>query len=102
MIIDVDRAAATVSILEPDVLDAFSVRSDTTDDAAVATAMGTCAEGAGDAHVWVDATWVRSTVGDGAGADWADRFDQMVAYAASKGWTNEAGTHVKAHIELRT
>lgn len=102
MIIDVDRAGATVSIHEPDVLDAFSVRSDTIDDAAVAAAMGACADGAGAAHVWIDAAWVRAQVGDDAGADWSDRFDQMVAYAASKGWTNDAGTHLKAHIELRS
>jgi hypothetical protein len=101
MIIDVDRAAATVTVVEPDVLDAFSARSDTTDDAAVGVAMGPAGRAAGDAHVWVDAAWVRSEVGDSAGADWAARFDGMVAYAASKGWTDEAGTHIKAHIELR-
>jgi hypothetical protein len=101
MIIDVDRAATSVTVVEPDVLDAFSARSDTTDDAVVGEAMGPAGHAAGDAHVWVDAAWVRSQVGDSAGPDWVERFDQMVAYAASKGWTDEAGTHIKAHIELR-
>lgn len=101
MIIDIDRAAASVTVVEPDVLDAFSVRSDTIDDVAVGQAMGPAGRAAGDAHVWVDAAWVRAQVGDRAGPDWVERFEQMVAYAASKGWTDEAGTHIKAHIELR-
>lgn len=100
MIIDVDRAAASVTVVEPDVLDAFSARSDTLDDAAVGAAMGPAGRAAGDAHVWVDAAWIRSQVGDTAGADWGDRFDAMVAYAASKGWTDGTGTHIKAHLEL--
>lgn len=51
-------------------------------------------------HVWLDIAVARAAgaaaVGDGA---WADRFDGMIAYARSKGWADEAGTHVRAHVE---
>ncbi len=116
MIIDIDRAALTVIVREADVLDAFSAQCDTTDDALVGPAMGPAGHAAGDAHVWVDTSWVRRQVvlgdatgdpqgtgdRDAVGADWSARFDAMVAYAASKGWTDESGTHINAHIELRS
>jgi len=55
-------------------------------------------------HVWLDIAEARST---GASLsddddDWADRFDAMIAFATSKGWTDEAGTHVRAHVEHTT
>ncbi|MGA1440636.1 MAG: hypothetical protein ACO4CU_12500 [Ilumatobacteraceae bacterium] len=40
-----------------------------------------------DEHVWLD-------VGRAAAA-----FDSMIGYAASKGWLDAAGTHVRAHVE---
>ena len=72
----------------------------TTDDAVVGAAMGSAGYAAGDAHVWVDAAWVRAEVGDRVGADWGERFDAMVDYAATKGWLNDARTHIKAHLTL--
>lgn len=33
-------------------------------------------------------------------AQWQGDFDKMLAYAASKGWMDAAGTVVKAHIEI--
>ena len=115
MIIDIDRAALTVIVREADVLDAFSAQCDTTDDALVGPAMGPAGHAAGDAHIWVDASWVRGQVlgdanrdphgtGDGhtVGPDGSARLDGMVACAASKGWTDESGTHIEAHIESRS
>lgn len=31
--------------------------------------------------------------------NWAERWDEMLAYAARKGWITENGTAVQAHIE---
>jgi hypothetical protein len=31
--------------------------------------------------------------------DWEESFAGMVSYARSKGWTDEAGTHLRAHVE---
>lgn len=51
-------------------------------------------------HVWLDIAAARdvgSTRSDDAG--WVVRFDAMIAYATSKGWTDDTGTHVRAHVE---
>lgn len=54
---------------------------------------------ADDDHVWVDIDWLRTSgvalVGD---ADYATKFDAMIAYATSKGWLDDAGRCVRAHI----
>lgn len=51
---------------------------------------------ADDAHVWVaiDALRAAATAHAETGA-----FDAMIAYAASKGWIDESGTHLRAHVE---
>ena len=51
-------------------------------------------------HVWLDIAAARAA---GAAAihreAWTADFDAMVAYATSKGWTDAAGTHLRAHVE---
>jgi hypothetical protein len=57
-------------------------------------------ERADDEHVWLDVARARAigveTANDPA---FADGFDAMIDYATSKGWLDEAGTHVRAHVE---
>jgi hypothetical protein len=54
-------------------------------------------------HAWLDVSALRAA-GDesaraaGGDAGWATQFDAMIAYAASKGWTDPDGTRVRAHI----
>ncbi len=50
-------------------------------------------------HVWLDVAVARAIGAEQAGADWTDRYDGMLAYAASKGWVDGSGTHVRAHVE---
>ena len=54
---------------------------------------------ADDGHVWVDVDWLRTSglaqVGD---PDFATNFDAMITYATTKGWLDDAGTSVRAHI----
>ena len=51
-------------------------------------------------HVWLDVAGARA-IGVEASSDpaFGEGFDGMIGYAASKGWLNDAGTHVRAHIE---
>lgn len=51
-------------------------------------------------HVWLDIAGARSA-GSAAtdDAEWPGRYDAMISYATSKGWTDAAGTHVRAHVE---
>jgi hypothetical protein len=36
---------------------------------------------------------------DRVGPGWSDDFRKMIEYAASKGWTDEEGTRVRAHVD---
>jgi hypothetical protein len=52
-------------------------------------------------HVWLAVAELKSraaaTVTDPA--TWGAGFDAMIAYAGSKGWLNDAGDAVRAHVE---
>jgi hypothetical protein len=59
-----------------------------------------CSPGPDAEHVWVDIANLRAAVlarVDDPGV--GDQFDGVIAYATSKGWLDESGTHVRAHIE---
>jgi hypothetical protein len=47
-------------------------------------------------HAWLETAALRAA-GDGS-AEWTAGFDAMLAYAASKGWSSEDGSRVRAHI----
>ncbi len=51
-------------------------------------------------HVWLDVAAARSA-GAAASDDpaFGEQYDAMIAFAAKHGWLDEAGTHVRAHIE---
>lgn len=64
----------------------------------VADALGEHGSEAPDDHVWIRIASLR----DWAPSDddaWQRGFEAMVDYATSKGWTDDAGTHLRAHIE---
>ena len=50
------------------------------------------------AHVWIAPESVASLI-PGATDEWRKAFEGMVAYAASQGWTDDAG-RVRAHVEV--
>jgi hypothetical protein len=51
-------------------------------------------------HVWIDVALLRSAAIELVDeADYGERFDGMIAYATKKGWIDESGTRVRAHIE---
>lgn len=68
--------------------------------AQVAAALGDWAAGATDEHVWIRIAAVRSAAAGTVGPGWDGEFDGMVGYAASKGWLNEAGDAIAAHVEV--
>lgn len=51
-------------------------------------------------HAWLDGDAVKALAGDAVGEQWHTDFDNMIAYARSKGWTDDGG-RVRAHIEYR-
>ncbi|WIX76522.1 hypothetical protein QRX50_34360 [Amycolatopsis carbonis] len=54
---------------------------------------GTAAEG----YAWLSVAWLR---GEGPSDDpqWTEAFGKMIAYAASKGWTDSQQDSVRAHL----
>lgn len=51
-------------------------------------------------HAFLDAEAVKGLPGAGGTEEWRTGFDEMVGYARSKGWVDDAG-RVRAHIERR-
>jgi hypothetical protein len=51
----------------------------------------------GDVFVPVDA--IRRYAGGRVGPDWERDLAGMVAYAVRKGWADEAGARIRAHVE---
>ncbi|MDW3213459.1 MAG: hypothetical protein R8G01_05645 [Ilumatobacteraceae bacterium] len=65
-----------------------------------AAQLGDLCEPAEDEHVWLDVARARANgVERSSDATFGENFDAMIGYAASKGWLNDAGTHVRAHVE---
>ena len=51
-------------------------------------------------HVWLDIAAARAVGAEVADdEEWSVKYDAMIAYATSEGWTDAAGTHVRAHVE---
>lgn len=50
-------------------------------------------------HVWVSVEVVRRMAAGRVDDGWDERFASMLEYAASKGWLDADGAHVRAHVE---
>jgi hypothetical protein len=70
------------------------------DDAAAAEALRAAGLGTVDGdHVWLEADALRAA-GDGS-SGWTVDFYAMLAYAKTRGWTNDESTLIQAHV-IRT
>jgi hypothetical protein len=67
--------------------------------AVVAEALGPWAAGADADHVWVRIDALRNAASGRVGSDWPEQFDAMVGYARTKGWLNDSGDAIAAHVE---
>jgi hypothetical protein len=100
IILDMGGEAATLA--EPDDFQAFAaVASGPADADRLAVAARTVGRPVAASHVLVDVAALRAMEGARpADAAWAEGLDGMLAFAASKGWTDEGGA-VRAHVEWR-
>ena len=98
MIVKVHAGDGSVTLEEPEDCRRFHVEASGGDAAAVARAVGSTAP-APDDHVWVALDWIRNQAAGRVGDGWEGDLDAMVGFARSKGWLDEAGTEVLAHIE---
>jgi hypothetical protein len=90
-------APARAAVHDPQDLKQLRVEFRDVGDEAAAAALTAAGLGGVDGdHVWLEVSALRAA-GDGS-ADWGTRFDGMLGYAQSQGWTNEQLTQVRAHI----
>lgn len=103
MIIEIDLAGETavIGMAEPEDCKRFHVAARSGDAAALEAALEVNAVGrllpSGDALI--DTAAVRRMAEGRVSPGWDEDFTDMLAYAASKGWLDEAGTAIQAHVE---
>ena len=98
MIIRVDEAGA-VRVDEHAVFTDFHVEAPAGFAVAdLAATMGEQTRSDGE-YLWIAESAIRHWLSGLADDDWEESFAGMVSYARSKGWTDEAGTHLRAHLE---
>jgi hypothetical protein len=78
-------------------LQALSVELRGSDRAAAAAALTGLGRLDGE-HAWLDIAALRARSPLTHDPAWCDGFDGAMAYARSKGWIDETGTHVRAHL----
>ncbi|WP_168701629.1 hypothetical protein [Gordonia paraffinivorans] len=67
-------------------------------EAGLNRALGGLGYAEGVEHVWVSVDELVRSSGRADDADWHSAFRKMVEYAGSKGWTDDDGTRLRAHI----
>jgi len=100
MIARVD-AAGEIRVDEHDVFTDFHVETSagfSTGDLAATMGEGTRA---GGEYLWIAETAVRHWLSGRTDDTWDEGFSSMFDFARSKGWTDDAGTHLRAHVECR-
>ena len=99
VLIVIDLSVATVALRQPDEFNRFSVAVEGEGDLAQVVAQSALGRLAADGeHVVVDPVALRALAGPAADEAWDERFLEMCAYAAGKGWVEPDGG-VLAHIE---
>lgn len=51
-----------------------------------------------DEHVWLDIARLRALSPLAGDPDWLAGFDGVMAYAATRGWIDDSGARVRAHL----
>ena len=103
MIIDVDLSAdpVRVELLEPEDCKRFHVVARGGDAAALGAALSGAAVGrllpSGEAMI--DTAAVERMAGGRVPDGWSGEFAGMLKYAESKGWLDESGRSIQAHVE---
>ena len=106
MIIDVDLTSAptVIELLKPEDCTRFHVKARGGDPEALAAELSAAGVGrllpTGEAMI--DPRAVRRMAEGRVPADWDNHFDAMLQYARRKGWLDEAGEAIQAHVEWTT
>ena len=105
MIIDIDLTGKTptVELVEPEDCKRFHVAVQGGDDEALGSALASAGVGrllpSGEAMI--DTAAVRRMAAGRVGAGWDGDFAAMLEYAGTKGWLDDTGGSIQAHVERR-
>jgi hypothetical protein len=104
MFITVDVESGSVTLAGVGEFTSFHVIADPRDapESSVGVALGPAGTAAGDDHVWIAVDAVRQLAGGAADPAWEESFTGMLDYAESKGWLDEDGSSIRAHISRTT
>lgn len=92
--VDTDDGA---TLEQPEDCRAFHVEASGVDLHAVAAALGPRPP-APDDHVWVEVDWVRRQSAGRVADGWDGDFAKMLDFAAGRGWLDESGQAIQAHV----
>lgn len=95
MIVVVDGACGHIALQDAENLKALSVQLRHCD--AGNAQLGDLGRIEGE-HAWLDIDQLRALSPLAGDQAWNDGFDATMAYAGSKGWLNDSGTEVRAHL----
>lgn len=100
MIIHADLDASTVTLVDPGDFRVFhvAVAGGSTEDERLATVLAPHGRLDGE-YAWITTDGVIALAGAAADDEWHAGFDGMVAYARDKGFLDDAGTAIRAHLE---
>lgn len=100
MIVRLSGPAAVPELVEPANCTEFHIEYGVPDTSPteVAGALGAWADGATEDHVWIPVAVIRSAAAGRVGTDWEQDFTAMLGYARSKGWLNDGGDAIAAHV----
>jgi len=97
VIVVVDGGTGQVVMDEPENLRGLSVELRGCGASQAGTLLGDLGHVDGE-HVWLDIPLLKALSPLADDAEWAEGFDGVMKYAESKGWIDETGTRVRAHI----
>jgi hypothetical protein len=106
VIIDVDltSAPAAIELVKPGDCTRFHMEARGGDPEVLAAALAAAGVGrllpSGEAMI--DTQSVRRWAEGRVPADWDDHFDAMLRYAKGKGWLDDSGESLQAHVEWAT
>lgn len=98
MHLELNLATGRRRLTEPDDFKRFHIEADG-DRHDVLRVLGSEARLGPTHHLWWSIEAVRRLAPADRERAWDERFDAMMAWAATQGWIDEAGTHVQVHIE---
>ena len=105
VVIDLTATPAGVGLAQAEDLGSFKVlaKAPEPDEQRLAQALEGVGRAAPDGHAYIDVDAVRRLAGERAGDPaWNADFEKMLAYAGSKGWMDDSGTAIQAHVEWTT